>query len=233
MISERKFSNSYTSFWNQLLPTADSFLRQLNLASERFSLPIDSDMPADRDKRAVINELAFRIFKKKAEGFKLSADIVMNIENDVRLYIGRLAPNINNIPALTDNELKESNKLVAALASYFHRVDLKTLVFWPSFKGCGRLGECKGDIIQNDKLIEVKAGDRHFRIIDVRQLIVYLSLNFISNQYILTNIGLVNPRTGLHFECSVDFLIESSSGSKSVDVYSDVIDFISTESGSI
>lgn len=233
MISERKFSNSYTSFWNQLLPTADSFLRQLNLASERFSFPIDSDMPADREKRAVINELAFHLFKINAEGTELSLDIVRDTENDVRSYIERLAPNINNISTLTHNELKETDKLVSSLYSYFRMVDLNALVFWPVFKGCGQLDTCKGDIIHNDKLIEVKAGDRHFRAIDVRQLVAYLSLNFISNQYILTNIGLVNPRTGLHFECSIDVLIESSSGRKSVDVFSDVIDFISSEVGSI
>jgi hypothetical protein len=233
MISERKFSNSYASFWNQLLPTADTFVRQMNLASERFTLPIDSATPVDKDKRAVINELAFRLFKEKATGSRLTPDEVLNLEKNVRLYIGRLPPKINDIPDLTKDELKESEELSDVLSKYFNEKDLSFLMFWPIFKGCGQLDVCKGDIILSDKLIEVKAGDRHFRVIDIRQIITYLSLNSISKQYSLTSISLVNPRTGLCFDSTIDFLIESSSGRKAVDIFTDVISFISSEIGSI
>ena len=75
----------------------------------------------------------------------------------------------------------------------------------------------------------MKAGDRHFRITDLRQIIIYLALNFYSQQYQLAKVALVNPRTGKNFECSIDILIESCSGRKSVDVFSDVIDFVSAE----
>lgn len=229
MISDRKFSNSYSSIWNQLLPTADSFVRRINLVSERFCLPIDSDLSVDRDKRAVINELGFRLFKERANGSKVSSDEIIELEKIVRSYIERLAPNIKKISALSKTNLDESEKLADALSSFFYKVDLSTLVIWPLFRGCGQLDACKGDIIHGNKLIEIKAGDRHFKIIDIRQIITYLALNFNSGQYHLTHIALVNPRTGLEFECSIDTLIESSSGSKPVDIFSDIIDFISTE----
>lgn len=233
MISERKFSNSYSSFWNQLLPTSDSFVRQLNLASERFAGPVNSSTPVDRDKRAVINELAFRLFKEKATSGKISASKIISIEQEVRTYIERLAPNISNIPALSKTELIEVENISKSLSTYFYRPDFSVMFFWPIFKGCGQLDACKADIIYKNKLIEVKAGDRHFRIIDLRQIITYLALNFKSQQYQLTNIAIVNPRTGKEFECSTESLIESCSGRKSVDVFSDIIDFVSTEVGSI
>jgi len=232
MISERKFSNSYSSFWNQLLPTADSFVRRLNLASERFTGPLDSSLPVDRDKRAVINELAFRLFKEKVNSSKISSDKIMSLEQDVRSYIEQLVPSIKKLTILSKVELIEAEKIAASLSAYFYKPDFKAIIFWPLFKGCGQLDACKADIIYKSKLIEVKAGDRHFRIADLRQIITYLALNFYSQQYQLAHIALVNPRTGKKFECSVDTLIGSCSGRKSVDVFSDVIDYLSTEVGS-
>lgn len=229
MISERKFSNSYSSFWNQLLPTADSFVRYLNLASERFAVTFDSSLPADRDKRAVINELAFRVFKENANSRKISSVKMTSLEHDVRSYIERLVPSIKEIASLSKAELIEAEKIAESLLKYFHKSDFTAIIFWPLFKGCGQIDACKGDIIYKNKLVEVKAGDRHFRITDLRQIIIYLALNFYSQQYQLVNIALVNPRTGKEFECPIDTLIESCSGRKSVDVFSDIIDFVSTE----
>ncbi|MBU5613224.1 hypothetical protein [Geomonas azotofigens] len=233
MISERKFSNSYSSFWNQLLPTADSFVRHLNLSSNRFNLPVLSSGQVDRDRRAVINELAFRLFKEKSISGKVASGKFSSIEENVRAYIQRLAQSINPIDPLSNKELSEAKKIANSLSRYFYGADFSNIVFWPLFKGCGQLDSCKADIIYLDRLVEVKAGDRHFKTNDLRQIITYLALNFYSMQYQIENIALVNPRTGLKFECTVDELIESCSGTKAVDVFSDVIAFVSTEVGSM
>jgi|LGVD01.1.fsa_nt_gb hypothetical protein len=70
VISERKFSNSFSSFWNELLPTADSFVRRMNLSLERYCLPTESRFEVNRDRRSVINELSFRLFMSLAKGKK-------------------------------------------------------------------------------------------------------------------------------------------------------------------
>jgi len=229
MISERKFSSSYSSFWNQLLPTSDSFIRRLNLVCDRFAKPIDSSLPVDRDKRAVINELAFRIFREKVISSKIGSDKILSLEKEVRLYIEKLAPSIKKLSSLSKAHIKEAENIADSLSTYFYKCDFSKIIFWPYFKGCGQLDACNADIIYKNKLIEVKAGDRHFRISDLRQIITYLSLNFYSQQYHLANISLVNPRTGKEFECTTDTLIESCSGRKSVDVFSDIIDYLSTD----
>jgi hypothetical protein len=229
MISEHKFSNSYSSFWNQLLPIADSFLRHLNLASDRFAAPIASSLPIDRDRRSVINELGFRLFRERAMSGSLSEEKVTSIERAVCEYIERLVPSISKLTALSKAERSEADKIAKSLSSYFFKPDLSTIIFWPQFRGCGQLGACKADIIYKSKLVEVKAGDRQFRVTDMRQIITYLALNFKSQQYRLANIALVNPRTGKEYECTIETLIESCSGRKPVDVFSDIIDFVSTE----
>ncbi|MGM0656330.1 MAG: hypothetical protein ACQETR_13580 [Thermodesulfobacteriota bacterium] len=229
MISERKFSNSFSSFWNELLPTADSFVRRMNLSCDRYCLPTESPFEINRDKRAVINELSFRLFKNLAQGKELSIKDKMELSAKVSCYIEKLAKNIKIDQPISQEELDEAESLSFSLKSYFSKVDLPKLQFWPSFRGCGRIHACKGDIISNEKLIEVKAGDRHFRITDIRQIITYLSLNSISKQYAIHQVALVNPRKGLSFETTVDTLIEDCSRRKPVDLFGDIIDFLSTE----
>jgi len=229
MISERKFSNSFLSFWNELLPTADSFVRRMNLSLDRYCQPTESMVLTDRDRRSVINELSFRLFMNLSKGKKLSSNEKLELSIKVSNYIEKLAPNINIVLPISQEELNEAESLSSSLTAYFSSREIRVLKFWPAFRGCGRIHACKGDIISNHKLIEVKAGDRHFRITDIRQLITYLSLNSISKQYVIEKIALVNPRNGLSFETTVEFLIEDCSRRKPVDVFGDIIDFLSTE----
>jgi hypothetical protein len=229
VISERKFSNSFSSFWNELLPTADSFVRRMNLSLERYCLPTESRFEVNRDRRSVINELSFRLFMSLAKGKKLSIKDKMKMSLEVSHYIEKLAPNINIDQPISKEELEEAESLSSALAQYFSGASLNKLRFWPIFRGCGMINACKGDIITDDKLVEVKAGDRHFRITDFRQVIAYLTLNSISKQYDTQHIALVNPRKGLFFETTVEVLIEGCSQRKSVDVFGDIIDFLSSE----
>ena len=229
MISERKFSNSFSSFWNELLPTADSFVRRMNLSCDRYCLPTDSLFDVNRDRRAVINELSFRLFMGSAKEKELSSNDKMELSVRVSHYIEKLAPNIKIELPISQEELNEAESLSSSLNTYFSDYELHKLRFWPVFRGCGRIHACRGDIISSDKLIEVKAGDRHFRITDIRQIITYLSLNSISKQYVIERIALVNPRKGLSFETTVEILIEDCSRRKPVDVFGDIIDFLSTE----
>lgn len=233
VISERKFSNSFSSFWNELLPTADSFVRRMNLSLERYCLPTESRFEVNRDRRSVINELSFRLFMSLAKGKKISVNDKMKMSLEVSHYIEKLAPNINIDQPISKDELEEAESLSSALAQYFSVAGLNKLRFWPVFRGCGRINSCKGDIIIDDKLVEVKAGDRHFRITDVRQVITYLTLNSISKQYDIQHIALVNPRKGLFFETTVEVLIEDCSQRKPVDVFGDIIYFLSSEVVSI
>lgn len=233
MISERKFASTFSSFWGQLLPMGKPFVRRLNLACERQVAPTISKMPVDREKRSVINELSFRLFKEQTEqGEKVSTSKLNMLSSDVIKYIERLSFSIPEILPLTKSELEESVQIANALPSFFYRKDLPKLIFWPSFKGCGSIHSCKGDIIFDDTLVEVKAGDRHFGINDVRQILTYLALNFSSQQYDLNNIALINPRTGLSFTAPVRTIVEECSGRLPTDVFLDIIEFISNEVGS-
>ncbi len=60
---------------------------------------------------------------------------------------------------------------------------IRTIRVSPRFEGCGWLDECEADFLTSNVLVEVKAGDRAFRSIDLRQVLIYCALNFASKKY--------------------------------------------------
>ncbi|MHB0773167.1 TNF domain-containing protein [Bradyrhizobium sp. 5.13L] len=105
---------------------------------------------------------------------------------------------------------------------------LDTLLIEPSFPGCGMIDAGKGDLIYSKALFEIKAGDRLFRSVDVRQLIIYSALNFVSNRFQIDSLGLFNPRVGISATISVDDLCTEISGKKSGDLFFDIVAAVSS-----
>lgn len=87
-----------------------------------------------------------------------------------------------------------------------------SLVIEPRFLGCGFLDACSGDIIRGSALYEIKAGDRPLRGIDLRQLITYAALNYIAKSHEIASVAIVNVRTGLILELSIEELTMQVSG---------------------
>lgn len=231
MISEREFACEFTSFWKTIIPLGDVFVKQLNLCCDRFSPPIASSL-SGQEERAVINELSFRLFKGEALGI-LDETNRINIAKDVIRYIS----NISSSPSKLSSDdmsviIAEADNLSKALSSYLQGEDFKSIIFNPVFAGCGRVDICQGDMFYKNKLVEIKAGGRNFRLLDIKQVITYLTLNFSSKQYDIQHVAFVNPRQGLAFEMSVAGLIESCSGRKPVDIFLEIIDFISFDQNS-
>ena len=61
MISELTFSRKFTSFWNQLLPNANNFIRIINGSLiEDVYPPLDDS--ANRSNNVFVNECAFNLY---------------------------------------------------------------------------------------------------------------------------------------------------------------------------
>src|SRR5438270_4775838 len=78
MISERKFAEKFTSFWNDALPRGATVSRYINLQQTRFSAPLQSETQPNR--RALVNELGFWLFVDRIQGGK----VIAALPDDIR-----------------------------------------------------------------------------------------------------------------------------------------------------
>jgi hypothetical protein len=201
MTSELEFVRDYTSFWRTISPLSEDFVKRINLSVlKRFDAEISSRGATSR--RGLINEVAFELFayyqSSKISLENLTKNDLEKITDKVSNYISHLragAPDFSSI--LSEEEVAETMEIAKKLISFFGK--FKTLEIHPKLAGCGKISACYGDVIADDILYEVKSGGRHFRSVDLRQLVLYMALNRAKKQYQINRLGLYNPRCGFHF----------------------------------
>jgi hypothetical protein len=226
VISEHQFSIHYTSIWKSITPLADGFWTIENLMTDRIAPPLQPKAP--KGMRAVINETAFRTFcslhaseKPISRGEVLTA-LDEKIHESIS-YVGRFSSAPKLVPQdINDECRREAGTLVLRLLHYFPGRDATTLR--PTFSGCGIISACEGDVIQGSCLYEIKAGNRPFRVVDLRQLLTYSALAYANGTLSFTDIGLFNPRTGVAWRKSLEDVSHALSGLRLHDTLSTLVE---------
>ncbi|MEO5797199.1 MAG: hypothetical protein ABIP34_20410 [Rhodoferax sp.] len=229
MISEHKFVTSFTSAWREVMPLGDNYWRKQNLLLHP-KLPVVANV-APPDIRGLVNELAFMSFCEILESTpgpqSLSpGSTVMNkrVSAAVANCVPKAVSYISRLPFANEVSLADVGPDCTSEAQYLVRNLFKffppsgTYVLRPKFNGCGLLSACEGDLISDGCLYEIKAGDRAFRISDIRQLLVYAALAYAKDALIFDRIGLCNPRKGLIWVKSLDSVCQAVSGQRASDV---------------
>jgi hypothetical protein len=239
MISELAFIRSYNTFWKSLFPGGDDYVRLINSAlGEKFDKPLEfKDIP---NRRALINGISFSLFElntlneiKYNEIDKLTSDssLLKKILLKEKKTLSNLRFGEKLSSKINDEELKVIKSISKRLIEqYSKKHQLKVR---PKFKGCGIIFEANGDIVYSSTLSEVKAGDRNFNIQDIRQLYVYLALNHQSKEFSITQIELCNPRTGMIWREYIDVVSDNIAGASTIEVYNEIINFISNDNRSL
>lgn len=239
MISELTFIRSYNTFWKSLFPGGDDYVRLINSAlGEKFDKPLNFDDIPNR--RALINGVSFSLFEKLTlneikinDIDKLSTDSSflkeILLKEKKSLSNLRFGDKLSN--KINDEELKVIKSISKRLIEQYSKKN--QLKVRPRFKGCGILFEANGDIVYSSTLSEIKAGDRNFNIQDIRQLYVYLALNHQSKEFKINQIELCNPRTGVVWREYIDIVSDNIAGSSTIEVFNEIINFISNDSRSI
>ncbi len=160
MISEVFFANNYNFFWNELLPGRSDYVRNhvnkydidkngkdKNANLKRlYPLTEVEEVP---DRRDLINEVSFFIFKKYCENKSQK----MNEINFRQAFSKEIH----------DNELPVIEALSKRLTDTFSKKE--ELDVSPMFKGCGLIDEARGDVYYKDTLVEIKArGYRKYKV---------------------------------------------------------------------
>lgn len=234
MISEHQFATHYSSSWHAITPLADGFWTVENLLVDRIAPPLVPRAP--KGMRAVINETAFRAFcslhgmPTPVNRSDVLAAVGGRLDESIA-YVGRFS----SAPPLTaadvdDDCRKESGNLVLRLLHFFPGREPTTLR--PRFSGCGLISACEGDLIEGECLYEIKAGERAFRVLDLRQLLTYSALAYAKGTLSFSDIGLFNPRTGVAWRRSLEEVCHSLSGLRLSDTLSALVEQFSGASAS-
>lgn len=233
MISEKKFASLFNSFWQELIPTGEAYVRAMNMAKLHFNIPMDSQ--SDPSRRGIINEIGFLLFASSVKN-SVNLNLVYNSNEleKVSSQAWMLAQNYqregdSEIISPTQQEQAEGLQIAKRIEEYFYEMEPNETIFpSPMFSGCGYIDSCAGDLLVGNTLYEVKAGDRAFRLSDVKQVLVYLALNSSIAKYNILNVGFLNPRVGIYYKVSVSEFSVAISGKNSVELLVDIVDYISS-----
>jgi hypothetical protein len=204
MISETNLSKGYSTFWKEFTPWLNSYSQQINKIGST-TLFDHIEISEETKYRSINGVLAFNSFrKKKITGEFNINEIFTESKNEIENF-----PRSNFDNYILDELNKEIiNKLVKRMSETYQ----SSLEFEPLFAGCGFLANCKGDIIENETLIEIKTGDRNLLSSDIKQLLIYYALNEISgNKYRIDKLQYFNPRTGVIWENDIESVIKAIS----------------------
>ena len=224
MISEQHFSSSFTSLWHEIIPLADTYWRRENLKIARQVSPIDNVAPINL--RGFLNELAFETFSRaRAAGLQPKREVILSTTQEciesVNKYILRITRDKNSATLELDNLCKQ--EVLGMTRNLMLSFPAKNNIqIRPKFSGCGVVSACEGDLIYEDCLYEIKAGDRGFRVSDIKQLLIYSSLAFSKGELNFSKVGLFNPRNGYYWERTLDRLCIELSGMRESDVLSNL-----------
>ena len=244
MISEVTLAKKFTSFWNQLLPNSNNFMRVINRGLvENLKGNYELSENTRPINVSLINVLSFKLLKSVVtkeisfdnclrESFFTSDDFNKVLTASI-FYLKRFSNKSGLLLPLNKDELNEVIHLFVCLykryESFFSVIEIS-----PIFQGCGFVNKSEGDIFFTDTLVELKSGKRNFSITDIRQLLVYCTLNHYANKEKrqIKNIELFNPRMGLAYKTSLIDLSENLGSLAHEDLLFEIHSFI-TESNLI
>ena len=205
----------------------------MNLEGSRFSPPIASE--GDPNRHGFIAELAFEMFRSQVVGCPTT---LAQAEASV---IGRITASAQTpveIAEANAEERKEVRKLRKALSEFVSDHWPEKVVVNPRIAGCGTIDHAAADLLIERRpvrgpygtelerasklLFEVKSVERPFRAADFRQLIIYASLMSAEGQA-PDAVGLVNPRRGTYFECSLNELTVDTAGTSADDLLQQIV----------
>lgn len=192
MISSRRLVESSGNFWRDLTPLLPNYVKHVNMGGyERYDPPIRSG--TEKARHFLVNELAFTCFSQGL--LPQSEQAASAYELLQKKWLARLPTNLWIDTPLTPDEIGDLTSLVYRLSTYSRMLKLAGASFEHVVPAVGRLEAVEIDILTDHAICEVKAGERPFRSIDFRQLIV--ALIALGSGRGSNTLMLINPREGL------------------------------------
>lgn len=221
MISEVNFARGYTSFWTEYTPWINDFVLSINKGLlARIQSPIE--IGDDTIHRSINNVIAFTLFKNVIT--KDNSDL-----NEAYIEARKIIKQYprSNLKSYepTNDYVRIINKLSERLVN---RYKSKSIKFSPQFNGCGIMESCQGDVYYDKTLVEIKAGGRGILSSDIKQIITYCALNWLSREsMVIDNVELYNPRQGILWQSNLNELIMLISNLPTEDLFDQIGKYLS------
>lgn len=206
MISARRLVEASGNFWRDLTPMLPNYVKHVNMGGyDRSHTPIRRG--TEKARHFLINELAFSCF---AQRLKTTGPDASECYSQLQSKWSSRLPNNPWIELpISDDERADLSEMVSRLAQYSRNLNLGDMEFEVVVPAVGRLEAVEIDILSISAIVEVKSGERPFRSIDFRQIILSaIALEKVSRR---DRIILLNPREGIIWEESLTKFIEAVS----------------------
>lgn len=225
MISEVTFSKHYTSFWNSVLINSRNYVRLINGSLvQNIHKPLST---SNSGYTAYINEIAFELFSISLNkgNLKFKHQDITNACSKAGIKIRLFATQYQNVnfPQYVDIE----TEVLFIVQSLYNQYSGSNPQIKVTFRGLGLLNSTEIDLSYNNILVEVKSGDRNFKITDIRQILIYLTQNHFSKDSLdIKYIELFNPRMGILFSTDVESMIYQLTASTPRELYEEIRCFL-------
>lgn len=199
-------------------------VRSLNLAGrEVYEPPMQSTSTADR--AFLINEVGFELAAARLGGQKASMLAAL-------LAVEQAFREVDQIEevdfSLARHEQREAielgNRILRGITERIRQNGEFTRR--PTLKGLGAIVTASADMSFGKCLIEIKAGDRKIRSIDLRQVIIYYVLSSFRENGAYEDCYIVNPRQGVRLYFRFDDLIAAVSAKPPVEFVASFSDYL-------
>lgn len=217
MISVGNFAR-HSSVWSAVTPTLDEVVRLAN--SDKSSLGRAVPSLSQPARHSLIAETAFLLAKEKTSVTERGN---LEVEESARKFLVQLPRSEKLGDPLDDSEWWEVNEICDKIMSYTHW--MSDVEFSPMVPGCGVVDQAVADVATQFQLIEIKAVNRPFKALDLRQLLTYLAMFYAKGRN-FENATVLNPRLGDYFSISLDSLCAGASGKAAVEVLQDLIEWM-------
>ena len=238
MISERTISRSFESVWKSHFPMLNSrFMLSFN---RRFTKPITDAQgakmapvppPSNHPSPDLAAEFGIQIAKMAIANRCTSEEIVQKQETLNRAWESTLGL-INRYegrkitPSLKHAEsywLRDSIRLSSNLCAFIEHTE-GAREFGPILPGTGFIPMCEADLSMGCTLVEIKTVSRGFSSQDLKQVLIYLALDWASGKERWNRAALVNPRRACCSSFGVDWLVRRTSGRSCSETFGEFID---------
>lgn len=222
MISAEGFARQ-NGVWHRSTPTLENYMRWVNknLYPIPGGGPVASSSAPSRN--SLISEAAYlSVFRDAPAAIGEARSLVTRLPRGEEAFAVLVPSELSEVALIRDNL-----EAFIRVTKGHHEPE-----FQPYFEGCGVVEPAHGDILIGDELIEVKAVQRPFRSLDVRQLLTYAALAYAGDRAI-RRLTLLNPRRSWRFSVVSDELALDIGAASWVELMKDLIDAMSGQEVSL